>query len=459
MSAKSISAEQEARQTRKQQAKALKKPWIRLAIRGRSITLRGLKRPPSGVLMLLAILGPGLISANAGVDAGFIATFSSVGAQYGYGLLWLLIPMALALSIVQETAGRLGVATGRGLLDLIRERFGIGWAFFAIVVVLMTNTITTISELVGTGAAFELFGVPRIISVPLTAVAIWWLMAGGSYNKVEKIFLTMTLVFFAYPISAILSHPNWGEVAHNLVIPSVQPSAAYVSIVVAIIGTMLTPYQQIFQESAVVERGIPRREYGHEAIDIYIGSIFASIIAMFIIIATAATLHQQGKTDINSAADAAHALEPIAGPLAKIIFGVGLIGSSFLAAAVLPLATAYATAEAFGFRKGIDLGIRRAPIFFGIFTGIIILAALVALIPGLPVIPLIVGIQMLNGLLLPIILIFMLLLANNKRLMGNMKNGRIRNIVSVLVTGIITITTLFMLADTILSAFGIHMLG
>lgn len=459
MTTKSISDEQDERQTRKQQREALSKPSIRLMIRGRSITLRGIKRPPSGVFLLLAILGPGLVSAIAGADGGFIATFSSVGAQYGYGLLWLLIPMTVALAIIQETAGRLGVATGRGLLDLIRERFGISWAFFAIVVVLLTNTITTVSEFVATGAAFELFGIPRIISIPLTAAVIWWLMAGGSYNKVEKIFLTMTLVFFAYPISAILAHPNWGEVAHNLVVPSIQPSAAYVSIIVAIIGTVLTPYQQLFQESAVVERGIPRREYGHETLDIYIGSIFAGIIAIFIIIATAATLHQQGKTDINTAADAAKALEPIAGPVAKIIFGVGLIGSSFLAAAVLPLATAYATAEAFGFRKGIDLGLRRAPIFFGIFTGIIILAALVTLIPGLPVIPLIVGIQVLNGLLLPVILIFMLLLANNERLMRNMKNGRIRNIISWLITGIITLTTLLMLADTLLSAFGIHILG
>lgn len=428
----------------------LRNAALRMTVHGRTVRLRRLKHMPTGPLALLAILGPGLVAANAGNDAGGIATYASLGAQYGYDLLWLVIIITVSLAIIQETAGRLGAATGRGLLDLIRERFGIGWALFAVSIILIANGGLIISEFVGIGAAVGLFGFPNWIAVPLAGLLIWWMVTGGSYRNVEKVFILMTLVFFAYPISAFLAKPDWGQVAIHSVVPTIRSDPKYIAIIVATIGTTITPYMQIFQESAIVEKGVARSNYAPEALDAYIGSIFSNVISFFIIVATAATLHQQGKTDINSAADAAQALQPIAGQFASVLFGTGLLGASMLAAAVLPLATAYAISETFGFRKGVDLNFRRAPVFFGIFTGLLVLAVLVALIPGLPVIELLVGIQVLNGMLLPAILIFMLLLVNDSRLMGNLKNGPARNVISWATAIVIILATVVMLANTLL---------
>lgn len=428
----------------------LRSPTLRITVHGHTVRLRRLKHIPTGPLALLAILGPGLVAANAGNDAGGIATYASLGASYGYDLLWLIIIITFSLAIIQETAGRLGAATGRGLLDLIRERFGIAWALFAVGVILIANGGLIISEFVGIGAAVGLFGFPNWIAVPLAGLVIWAMVIGGSYSNVEKIFILMTLVFFAYPISAFLARPDWGQVAYHSVVPTIRSDPKYIAIIVATIGTTITPYMQIFQESAIVEKGVARTNYAPEAIDSYIGSIFSNVISFFIIVATAATLHQQGKTDINSAADAAQALQPIAGQFASILFGIGLLGASMLAAAVLPLATAYAISETFGFRKGIGLNFRRAPVFFGIFTGLLVLAVLVALIPGIPVIELLIWIQVLNGVLLPAILVFMLLLVNDPRLMGNLKNGPVRNVISWATAGVIIIATLVMLANTVL---------
>jgi Mn2+/Fe2+ NRAMP family transporter len=434
-------------------------PGLRVSIRGRTMRLRRLRRPPSGVLWLLAIFGPGLVAASAGDDAGGIATYASVGAKYGYDLLWMMVLITCSLAIIQEMAARLGAATGRGLLDLVRERFGIGWALLAVTVVLLANGGVTITEFVGIGAALELFGISRWVSVPVAAALVWWLVVKGSYRHVEKIFLAMTLVFFAYPIAAVLAHPDWGEVARHAVIPTIHRDPEYLMLFVATVGTTVTPYMQLFQQSAVVERGVARRYYGPERWDAYLGAVFSNLIAAFIIIATAATLHVAGQTEIESAAEAAQALAPVAGEYAQTLFAVGLLGASLLAAGVLPLATAYSVSEAFGFRKGVSLDFRRAPMFIGLFTVLVGLGAVVALLPGLPVFQLLIVIQTLNGILLPIVLVFMLRLINDRRLMGDLTNGPVYNVLAwgttILLTGLVAL----LLGNTALEAFGVHLLG
>src|SRR5918911_861596 len=388
-------------------------PGIRLTIHGRTLRLRALRRPASGPLGLLTILGPGLVAANAGNDAGGLATYSQVGAKYGYDLLWMLLLITFSLAIVQEMAARLGAATGPGLLDLVRERFGIGWALFAVGVVLLANGGVTVTEFAGIGASMELFGVNKYITVPLVALLVWYLVVAGSYSSVEKVFLAMTLVFLAYPAAALLGHPDWGQVAHGAFVPSIRPDPDYILLFVATVGTTITPYMQLFQQSSIVEKGVARRHYGSERIDAYAGSVFTNVVAAFIIIATGATLHAAGSTDIETAADAAQALQPVAGAFAQALFAVGLLGASLLDAGVLPLATAYSVSEAFGFRKGVNLDFRRARTFMGLFTALVALGAAAALIPNLPVIQLLVWIQVLNGVLLPVVLVFILLLINN----------------------------------------------
>jgi Mn2+/Fe2+ NRAMP family transporter len=432
---------------------------IRLNIRGRSVRLRGLRAPPKGILRWLAILGPGLIASSAGNDAGGIATYSSTGAQYGYELIWVMLLITVSLSVVQEMCARLGAATGRGLLDLIRERFGIGWAVFAVAVILVANGGLIISEFVGIGAAMELLGFSKYLVIPAAAALIFYLVVVGNYARVEKIFLLMTLVFFAYPIAAFLAHPHWGEVARGAFVPTLRKDPDYIFLLVGLIGTTITPYMQLFQQSSVVERGGDRRRYGPERIDAYAGAIFSNLMSIFMIIATAATLHAIGKTNIETAADAAQALAPVAGRFAETIFAVGLLGASLLAAAVLPLATSYAVSEAFGFSKGVDLDFRRAGLFFGLFTGLVIFGAAFALIPHIPVIKLLVWIQVLNGILLPIILVFILLLINDPRLTGTLKNTRFYNMLGWGTFLLITTAVIVMLGSQMLALFGIKLFG
>jgi Mn2+/Fe2+ NRAMP family transporter len=432
---------------------------VRITVRGRSLRLRGLRKPPAGALAVLLVFGPGLIAATAGDDAGGIATYSQVGAKFGYDLLWVLLVITLSLALIQETCARLGAATGRGLLDLVRERFGIGWALFAVAVVLLANGGVVVTEFVGIAAAAELFGISRYLAVPVTALVIWYLVIQGNYASVEKVFLAMALVFFAYPIAAVLAHPDWGAVARGAFVPTLRADPDYVLLFVGLIGTTITPYMQLFQQSSVVEKGVPRRQYGPERADAYVGSVFSNIIAAFIVIATGATLHAAGVIDIQTASDAAQALQPLVGDAAQALFAVGLLGASLLAAGVLPLATAYSVAEAFGFRKGVDLDFRRAPVFVGIFSALIALGAAVALIPNLPMIQLLVGIQVLNGMLLPVILVFLLLLINDRRLVGSLKNGLVYNVLSWATVALVTTAVVFLLGTQLLSAIGIDVLG
>jgi Mn2+/Fe2+ NRAMP family transporter len=432
---------------------------MRVNIRGRSVRLRGLMRQPTGLLRWLLILGPGLIATSAGNDAGGIATYSSAGAKYGYDLIWVMILLTVSYAVVQEMCSRLGAATGRGLLELIREKYGLGWATFAVAIILVANGGVTISEFVGIGAAVELMGFNKYIVVPVAAALIWYLVIYGSYNRVEKIFILMTLVFFAYPAAAIMAHPDWGQVARGAFIPTIRRDYDYIFILVGLLGTTLTPYIQIFQQSSLVEKGVARRHYKNERIDAYFGAFFSNLMSVFMIIATAATLHAVGKTNIESAADAAQALEPVVGPSAKALFAVGLLGASLLAGAVLPLATSYAISEAFGIPKGVNLDFRRGRVFFSLFTALIVVGTALALIPGLPVIQLLVAVQVLNGILLPVILIFILKLINDKHLTGDLRNTRLYNVLGWGTFLMITSAVTVMLGGKLLELLGINLFG
>jgi Mn2+/Fe2+ NRAMP family transporter len=375
----------------------------------------------------LSILGPGLIAANAGNDAGGIATYAIVGARYGYQLIWMMIIITFSLGVVQEMCARMGAATGKGLSDLIREQFGVRWTTLIMLCLLVANTGTTVSEFIGVAASMEILHVPRYISVPLVSVVLWWLIVKGSYHYAERVFLLMTTIFLGYIISAFLARPDWNGVLSAAIRPHYSTDPDYLMLFVATVGTTITPYMQIYIQSSVVEKGITMKDYWIEKIDTYAGVVFSNVIATFIIISTAATLYTH-KIPIETAADAARALGPLAGQYAQILFAVGLFGASMLAAAILPLSTAYSLSEAFGFEKGISNSFREAPIFMSIFTGLILFGAVIAMIPGLPFIRVLLMVQVVNGLLLPVVLISILLLVNNREVMGEHINTRWQNI-------------------------------
>jgi Mn2+/Fe2+ NRAMP family transporter len=377
------------------------------------------------LLALAAVLGPGLVAANAGNDAGGIATYASVGARYGYDLLWMIVLITVSLIVVQEMAARMGVVTGKGLAELIREQYGPRWSLFSTFSVLVANLGICISEFVGIGAALELVHVPKYASVPIAAVVIWLLVVRGSYKVAQRVFVAMTLPFFAYPVAAVLAHPHWGAVGKAIVAPHIRPTGPYVVLFVATVGTTITPFMQLYLQSAVVERGGGAERIPAERAEVVTGSVFANLVAAFILIATAATLFVHGRHNINTAADAARALRPLAGHYAELLFGIGLLGASLLAAAILPVTCAYVIAETLGYEKGLSHRPGEAPVFAGAITAIIVVCAIVAMIPGIPVISLLVGVQIVNGGLLPVILIFIWRLARNPELLGEHRNGRV----------------------------------
>ncbi len=398
--------------------------WFAMTHSRASIQSR-IRRLP--IFAYLAILGPGLVAANAGNDAGGIATYAQAGATYGYDLLWMLVVITVSLILVQEMCARMGAITGKGLSELIREEYGPRWTVFAMITLLIANGLTTISEFAGIAATFELAGISRYISVPLSAVLIWWLVARGTYSRVERVFLVMTLAFFAYPISAILAHPDWGQVARGALVPTFRLEQGFVFTVVATIGTTITPYMQIFVQSSVVDKGITANEYRYERGEVIFGSIFSNVIALFIVITTAATLYVKHITIVD-AASAALALEPLAGQHAFLLFGIGLLGASMLAAGVLPLATAFSITEAFGWEKGLSFKPSEAPAFYYLFTSLIAIGAAVTLLPGLPLFQLLLVVQVINCMLLPALLIFIVKLASSKSVMGSYRNGRTYNV-------------------------------
>jgi Mn2+/Fe2+ NRAMP family transporter len=417
---------------------------MRLQVRGRFRPRR------SRIVVFLGLLGPGLIAANAGNDAGGIATYSEVGAKYGYTLLWAMLLITVSLALVQRSAARMGTVTGKGLAELIRERYGIRWSAFATLCLLVANFGICISDFVGVGAALGLAGIPVQVSVPIAGLGIWLVIVRGSYRSAERVFIWLTIPFFAYPIAAILAHPDWGQVGHSLVVPQVHTSPAFLLLFVAMAGTTITPYMQLYLQSAVVERGTTVADLKSESAEAVGGSIFADLIAGFIIIATGATLYVGGIHSIGSAADAAKALAPFAGQYAELLFGIGLLGASLLAAAILPIATSYAVAESLGFEKGIGRRRDEAPVFIGLITAMIVISTLVAMVPGIPVISLLVGVQVINGLLLPINLFFVWRLARNEELMGEHRNKGAVDWVTAATVGITSTLSLILVAVTVL---------
>jgi len=400
----------------------------------------------------LAILGPGIIAANSGNEASGIATYSTAGADYGYTLLWSFIPMTICFVVAQEMCVRMGVVTGQGLADLIREQFGVRWTALVMFALLIANSGIIVAEFVGIAQASELFGISRYISVPLTALVIWWLVVKGTPKRVEQVFLLMSLVFLTYILAGFMAKPDWAKVGKEFFSPTFNLDSGYLFTVVALIGTTITPFMQIYVQSSVVEKGTQKEDLGLARTDAIIGVLFANLIAAFIVIATAATLHVEG-IHLHDAADAARALAPVVGPYAKYLFGVGLFGAAMLAMGVLPLATAYSLSEALGFEKGLSRSFREAPIFLGIFTTLVVIGAFVALIPGIPQIQLLVLTQCINGLLLPVLLIAIVLLANNEEIMGQYKNTLWFNVLAWTITAVVSVLSLLLIGKTIADMF------
>ncbi len=402
------------------------------------------------IWLFLAIIGPGLVTANVDNDAGGIATYSIAGASFGYKLLWTLIPMTLALIIVQEMCARMGAVTGKGLADLIRERFGVKITFFAMIGLLIANFGTTVSEFAGVGASMELFGVSKYISVPLGAVLVWWLVLKGSYKVVERVFLFLCLIYFCYVPSGIMAKPPWGEVMRQLVIPHFSLNTEYLTILLGVIGTTIAPWMQFYIQSAVVEKGITAKDYGYSRLDVIFGCCMTDFIAMFIIVACAATLYSHS-IKIDSAEAAAMALAPLAGSWASSLFAIGLLNASIFAAAILPIGTAFFVCEAFGLEAGIDKSWEEAPVFYWLFTLLVILGASFVLIPNASLIKIMLWPQVINGALLPFVLIFMVKLINNKDLMGEYTNNWGYNLLTWTTITVIIVITILMLLTSITS--------
>lgn len=392
-------------------------------------------RPPlrglgTRLALMAAVLGPGMITSNVDNDAGGIYTYSVCGARYGYRLLWVLIPAAVALVVVQEMCARMGTVTGKGLADLIREEFGLRITFLLMMLLLLTNLGNAAADFAGLASALEVLGLTRWVSVPLGAVAIWWLIVFGTYRSAERIFLIACLVYFAYPISAILAKPDWAQAVKGTLTPSLPVDWSGFAMVVGIVGTTIAPWMQFYLQSSVVEKEARVSDYGRMRVDVILGSIVAVLVAFFIVVACAATLHKSGVTEIVSGADAAEALAPLAGAAAKYLFAFGLAVASLFAACILPLSTAYSVCEGLGLEAGVNRRFKEAPEFYWLYTAIIVLSAGMILMPGVPLLKIILTSQILNGLLLPVILVFMALLIRRRELMGEHVNGPVYNAIT-----------------------------
>lgn len=392
------------------------------------------------MLFYLAILGPGLITASADNDAPGIATYSMAGSHYGYGFLWIITVVTIGEVVVLEMAARMGAITGEGLADLIRERFGVKVTTFAMLCLMIANFGTTVAQFAGIAAAFELFGVIRYVAVPFAAVLIWVLVVRGSYARVEKVLLGLCLASLSYVICAFLVRPPWSEVLRRAVVPTFRLETNYLLALLATVGTTITPWGCLYLQATVVDKGVTPEEYRYTRVDVLTGTVWGNIVSAFIVICTAATLFVAG-VRVESAEEAAMALAPLAGEWARYLFGVGLLGAATLAASVLPLSTTYAVCEAFGWERGINNTFREAPLFFGLYTAQIIASTFIVLIPGIPLFTLMWLSQSLNAILLPVVLILMLRLANDRELMGNYRNRTLSNVLAIGITVLILIAT------------------
>ncbi len=402
------------------------------------------------IFFIFTIIGPGLITVNAGNDAGGIATYASIGASYGYKMLWGLLIITFSLAVIQEMNARMAVVTGKGLSDLIREKFGVKWTFFAMLILFIANFGVVLGDFAGIAASMELFGVSKYISVPVVAVFVWMLVTKGSYNKVEKVFLLFTFVFFGYIISAFLANPDWANVMKSMVTPSLSLKTGFLLTFIGMIGTTITPYMQFYLQSSIVDKKLSIKDYKYEKLDVYLGAFWGNAVSFFIIVCTAATLFKDNIV-ITSAQQAALALKPLAGQYAFLLFGAGLFGASVLAAAVIPLSTSYAICEAFGWESGVDHDYKEAPAFFTIYTFIILISILLILLPGLSLMHIILMTQQIAGILSPIVLTFMIILVNDKNIMGSYTNSKTQNIISVTTVVFILILSIILFLSPLFS--------
>ncbi len=396
-------------------------------------------------VLFMAVLGPGLITASVDNDAGGITTYSVAGATYGYDLLWSLIPITVALIVVQEMSARMGVVTGKGLSDLIRENFGVRVTFWMSIALIVANLGNVIAEFAGVAASLQIFGVPIWISVPSAAVAVWLLVLKGTYRSVEKFFLVASIFYIAYPVTLFFAKPDWGEIGTALVMPRLHSDAVYIAMLIGMVGTTIAPWMQFYLQAAVVEKGIKPEQYGMSRLDVIAGCVVTDVVAFAIVVACAATLHKAG-VQVETAGQAAMALEPLAGKYASWLFAFGLFNASFFAAAILPLSTAYYVCEAFGWESGVDRKYGEARQFYWLYTSILVIGAAVVLWPRLPLVPIMLVSQVLNGMLLPFILVFMLLLINKEKLMGQWRNGRWFNGVAWTLTAVMILLTVYLVA-------------
>ena len=374
-------------------------------------------KKPSRIWLLLAALGPGIVTAMAGNDAGGISTYSTVGAKFGFATLWVVPIMCVLLIVVEMTAARMGAVTGKGFAALIRERFGIRLTTLAMLALLVGNVCTTFSEFAGIASGMEMFGVSKYLAVPVAAGAVWLLIVGGSYKRVEKVFLILSLVFVTYIIAAVMAQPDWELTLESTALPRFVQNQSFVSLVIAMIGTTIAPWMMFFNQSNVVEKGLTVKDLSPQKVDVVAGTVAACLVAWFIIVTTGAVLYPQG-IEIESAADAARALAPFAGPYAEALFAIGLIAASFLAACVLPLTTAFVICEAFGWEAGVSFKWKEAPLFKSIFTFVIVFSAVVVLVPNIDLMNVMLTAQFVNGLVLPVLLVFMAIIAADKRVMA-----------------------------------------
>jgi Mn2+/Fe2+ NRAMP family transporter len=405
-------------------------------------------------LLLLSILGPGIITASIDNDASGITTYSVAGARYGYMLLWTLIPTTIALVVIQEMVARMGVVTGKGLADLIRENYGIRATFFMMVILLIANFGTTVAEFAGWAASMEIFGLSKYVMVPVGAFIIWILVTKGSYRIVERVLLGACLLYFGYVVSGFMAKPDWGLVAKRTVVPEIAMNPEFIMLSIAIIGTTITPWMQFYLQSSIAEKGIKKEDYKYSKLDVISGCFATNIIAFFIIVTCATTLFPNG-IGINEAQEAALALEPFAGRYASTLFGVSLANASILGAIIVPLATAYYICEALGWEAGVNKTFRQAPQFMWIYTALISISALLVLIPGAPLVLLMILSSVLNGILLPFVLVFALSLINNRKIMGEYVNTKGHNYISWVTVVVLIGLTAALIVLTVIPKFNL----
>jgi NRAMP (natural resistance-associated macrophage protein)-like metal ion transporter len=399
--------------------------------------------------VFFALFGPGIITSNVDNDAGGITTYSLAGSEFGLSLLWTLIPITLALIVIQEMCARMGVVSGKGLSDLIRERFGARATFYLMIALFLTNLGNAISNFAGVAASLEIFGVSKYLSVPLSAFFVWWLVVKGSYKSVEKAFLVACLFYISYIVSGFMVNPDWGEITARFLTPTVELTPQYLTLAVGVVGTTIAPWMQFYLQSSVVDKGLKPEDYQYARMDVVFGSIIVNIVAFFIILLCAVTLHQAG-IQIETAKDAALALAPLAGKYCTWLFAFGLLNASLFAASILPLSTAYTICEAFGWESSVNRKFAEAPQFYGLYSIMIILGSAVILFPDVPLIPIMFYSQVINGVLLPVILIFMLILVNDRRIMGKFTNGWTLNLISFFTIALLIFLSGAMLITTFL---------